>query len=150
MLDYYKDKYARELCHMLKGEDKNTAIPVIAKHLSSLLPSHSLIIPAPQHTGQADYTLEIAKLLCAPICDCLRCTPHSSLYKQKKSGEATINLYLTESVHTNKRLLFLDNVISTGITFSAANKLFNGKLFPFSYAIDTSRSFYKQLSALYI
>ena len=101
------------------------------------------LVPAPQHTGNAEYTLEIAKRIAQANPDCevldiLKCEPHEPLYNQKKDGnrKPDLELYLDEkpSVPENAKIFLVDNVISTGQTFNTANELFDGKLIPLAYA----------------
>jgi len=59
---------------------------------------NSVLVPAPQHGGRAEYTLRIAETIAdrtgARILDIVRCEPHQPLYEQKLAGEANPELRL--------------------------------------------------------
>ncbi len=136
---YYGSAIVRELCHGVKEHDR-MAIEEMAEYFLSLetVTEHSVIIPAPQHSGYADYTREIADIVAsatgARVLDVLRCMPHEPLYEQKKQERLTVpRIYLTGQVQGSD-LYFLDNVIDTGTTFRTTNRLFNGRLKPLVYA----------------
>lgn len=152
--NYYSDFGVRQICHALKS--KNQFIKTIAIiHVSNYflkqkcINNNSVLIPAPQHQGNAEYTLRITRRIArktgAKVLDILKCKPHESLYKWKKSEEYTglpsldIGLYLSKKISDEdkiKNVFFVDNVISTGKTYNEANKLLNGILEPMVYAID--------------
>lgn len=158
---YYHSTRTRDLCHDVKQtesmEKRNAAIEEMANHLAKQIPEDgekAFLIPAPQHTGNADYTLEIAQRIAEknPSCavlDVLKCEPHEPLYEQKKEGNRTPKLQLhtpdsftrDTAMQDGARLFFIDNVISTGNTFNEANELFDGKLFPLVYAVSDFASF---------
>ena len=136
----YKDKEVRNLCHGVKERDK-IAIKEMAEYFINLgiVKANSILIPAPQHEGYAIYTKEIAEIVAkeknAKVCDVLKCKPHEMLYEQKKKGRiVTPELFITEQIIMCDNVFFLDNVMDTGVTYTTANKLFNGKLKPLVYA----------------
>lgn len=149
---YYHSTHTRDLCHDIK-QTENTevrakAITEMAAYLGEQiknLNSPLYLVPAPQHTGNAEYTLEIANQMAAsnPNCkvlDILKCEPHETLYEQKKNGnrQGELNFYLADGakIPESARLFLVDNVISSGNTFNEANKLFNGSLFPLVYSVS--------------
>ena len=141
---YYGNSGVRELCHAVKGRKKNIPIRIMAEFLEQFVDDHSIIIPAPQHYGYADYTLEIAQLICkakgSRVADILKCIPHDSLYQQKlKGNELNLELLLNGAAPSYGKLFFLDNVISTGTTYKAAQSLLGRELIPLVYAIDERR-----------
>lgn len=149
---YYHSTHTRDICHDIKQtgniESRTKAINEMAAYLGEQiknLNSPLYLVPAPQHTGNAEYTLEIANQMAAtnPNCkvlDILKCEPHETLYKQKKNGnrQGELNFYLANGaeIPENARLFLVDNVISSGNTFNEANKLFNGNLFPLVYSVS--------------
>ena len=149
---YYHSTHTRDICHDIKqtesAEARAKAITEMAAYLGEQiknLNSPLYLVPAPQHTGDAEYTLEIANQMAAanPNCkvlDILKCEPHETLYEQKKNGnrQGELNFYLVDGaeIPENARLFFVDNVISSGNTFNEANKLFNGSLFPLVYSVS--------------
>lgn len=95
------------------------------------------LVPAPQHTGAAEYTLEMCQDMVEMakeadkvliIADILKCTPREMLYDQKwKQGKTVGNLetgfYLDGDIPIGYPIYFVDNVIGTGTTFFDACKL---------------------------
>jgi magnesium chelatase family protein len=157
---YYHSVKTRDLCHDIKqtenAEAHKKAVKEMADYLASQiksLPGKVVLVPAPQHTGNAEYTLEIAKLIAAgntncDLLDVLKCEPHDTLYDQKKEGnrQPELNFYLKEgfdiaSIPSDTKIFFIDNVISSGNTFNTANNLFDGRLFPLVYASSDFASF---------
>ena len=130
---YYSTEGVREMCHAVKeekGAAYKKAVQVIADYLLSLgfVKPEDHLIPAPQHKGRAEYTKDIAERLAkktsANLCDILARIPQDALYDQKQAGRAEIpKLYLIGEIPTSGRLFFVDNVISTGITFWSAEIL---------------------------
>lgn len=148
---YYGDPGVRQICHEVKQNEvpdlKQKAIEQIAENLvkRNFVKLGDVLIPAPQHTGDAEYTKEIAELISgktgAVVADVLKCTPHFSLYKARKEGRSTdLRLYLTGKIPKGRNYFFIDNVISTGQTFTEANRLLQGKLKPLVYAVDETKS----------
>ena len=161
---YYNSKNTRKLCHIIKEADRNSeeyknAIEQMADYFvnQGIFNEYSILVPAPQHTGKAEYTWYLAAAISqktnSPIADILRCKPHETLYEQKKNGiEPDVEFYLenAKSVKDLKNLFdettmeswkrngdkvyLLDNNISTGLTFNKAEKLLPG-LIPAPYAI---------------
>ena len=148
---YYHTAGVRKTCHDVKQNKnsmlRNNAIKRIAEDLISrnIVQSGDILIPAPQHNGNAEYTKDIARIISektgAVVADILKCIPHPSLYEQKKEGgETELSLYLDGKIPLGKNLYFIDNVISSGITFRLANELFSFRLQPLVYAVDKTKS----------
>lgn len=144
MNSYYNTKGVREICHDIKNTSSNKdAILTMAEYFSDLniLDKSCIIIPAPQHYGYADYTLQIAervsKVTGAKILDILKCRPRDMLYDLKKQGKGnTADLYLSEDIKLSGKYFFLDNVISTGKTFKEACSVTKLNLTALVYAVD--------------
>ena len=91
---YYHTAGVRKICHDVKQNEnpilRNNAIKRIAEDLISrdIVQSGDVLIPAPQHNGNAEYTKDIARIISkktgAVVTDILKCIPHPSLYEQKK------------------------------------------------------------------
>lgn len=120
--------------NLYKGRARNIALAVkkskdlrlfkeIADFLSRQVNECDIIVPAPNHYGFADYTLDIAEIVSeftgAKVVDCLKVFPHVPLY-ENKSQELEFHLC---GVVPNGRIFLLDNVIDTGKTFLCAKKL---------------------------
>ena len=81
-------------------------------------------MPIPNHSGKAEYTLEILKMLQKlrniKISDVLVGTSHDTMYSVKKNkmtlGKDDYGFQLKEHINPNKTILF-DNVIGTGNTY---------------------------------
>lgn len=134
----YRAEGASDDAHNVKSDNpdllkKKIAINRIAKHIidQNVLTSKDYIVPAPQHTGRAEYTLDIAKIISketgCKIADILGCKPRDTLYNlKKKHGAKSIEdsgLYLLTKKFPKYNVWFLDNVTATGTTFNDARKL---------------------------
>ena len=134
----YRAEGASDDAHNVKSDNpdllkKKIAINRIAKHIidQNILTSKDYIVPAPQHTGRAEYTLDIAKIISketgCKIADVLGCKPRDTLYNlKKKYGAKSIEdsgLYLLTKKFPKYNVWFLDNVTATGTTFNDARKL---------------------------
>ena len=134
----YRAEGASDDAHNVKSDNpdllkKKIAINRIAKHIidQNVLTPKDYIIPAPQHTGRAEYTLDIAKIISketgCKIADVLGCKPRDTLYNlKKKHGAKSIEdsgLYLLTKKFPKYNVWFLDNVTATGTTFNDARKL---------------------------
>ena len=134
----YRAEGASDDAHNVKSDNpdllkKKIAINRIAKHIidQNVLTSKDYIVPAPQHTGRAEYTLDIAKIISketgCKIADVLGCKPRDTLYNlKKKHGVKSIEdsgLYLLTKKFPKYNVWFLDNVTATGTTFNDARKL---------------------------
>lgn len=118
---YYETKGLRELCHAVKQRDEN-AMTVAAKCLSDIVTLYHLngfhIIPIPNHSGKAEYTLEILRRLKRQrditIDDILVGSQHETMYDAKKSGNPLskdkFGFRITRDITTLNTILF-DNVI---------------------------------------
>lgn len=119
----YRDKY-RNIAKGAKRREE-AAINLIALELSRYVTANDVLIPAPNHGGRAEYTLniskQIAKMTGAKVADYLTVIPHKPLYEDKDQ-EIYMSL-LCQPQKRNGRLLFVDNVYDTGKTFSAAKRL---------------------------
>ncbi len=146
---YVHDGYAAKVCHAVK-EGNHEAVKTMASFLAKNVNEPCVLVPIPQHTGKAEYTLELAKEIQrivkaeknieVEIADVLSSMPHEMLYDQKKKlkkqelTEEEINIldYGDLKVNSNfrtesgKKYLALDNVYSTGKTFEETEKLIHG------------------------
>ena len=144
---YYHTAGVRKTCHDVKQNENQMLIKKIAEDLISrdIVQPGDVLIPAPQHNGNAEYTKDIANMVSektgAVVADVLKCVPHSSLYEQKKEGEKPmLTLYLDGKIPSGKKLYFIDNVISSGLTFRLANELLHFRLQPLVYAVDETKN----------
>ena len=138
--NYYNGCGIREICHAVKNNDTNAVIEIAYWYVRSReIGEDCILVPIPQHTGRAEYTLEICKLISekcgCEIKDVLRAVPHTSLYKQKVIGSKTLftGLYKVEDIITNKNIYLIDNVVSTGLTIRDSIRLIPNAI-PFPYA----------------
>lgn len=128
---YYETDGLRELCHAVKQRN-NDALTAAAECLSDIVSLYGLdgfhIIPIPNHSGRAEYTLEILKRLKTlrhdiEIDDILIGAEHQTMYDKKKSGGVLssdeLGFRLTGNLRSRNTILF-DNVIGTGTTYFAA------------------------------
>lgn len=149
--DYYSTPGVRKICHDIKQLGdlslKNEAVHSIADYfIRNFSPNKKCyLVPAPQHSGDAEYTKDICKVVSfkteAEILDIVKCKPHKPLYEQKYEGKTSLDadFYLSGNIPEEGRFLFVDNVISSGETFKRIDELFLGKLEPMVYAVDFNR-----------
>lgn len=143
----YTHGYVSEVCHGVKEHDKHS-IEEMAYFLASLIKEDCFLVPAPQHTGKAEYTLEICKIIekiCpyeVTILDVLDCPPRETLWAIKKAIQAQngVASFTKEDLAKVKAgislkqafdmiegtIYFVDNVVSTGITLKEVEKLIPG------------------------
>lgn len=124
---YYEVPGLRELCHAVKARNKESYIDA-AELLADLIDENGLIgytiIPIPNHSGKAEYTLEILKQLKnirnINIKDCLTSAEHAPMYSIKKDKSILhkddLGFIMHGNINPNKTILF-DNVIGTGTTY---------------------------------
>ena len=139
MFNNYYDRHIRDVCHGVKQRDK-VAVNEMADYLLNLerVSSRSVLVPAPQHEGFAIYTREIADIIAGQmkcrVADVLISSPRKPLYELKKHNvEGLLEFRLREMIHGDE-IFFVDNVIDTGMTFRAADRLLGGILKPLVYA----------------
>lgn len=154
----YKHGYVSEVCHGVKEHDPK-AIQEMASFLGSQLHSDCFLVPAPQHTGKAEYTLEICELIKeqvpydVTILDIMGCTPRETLYAIKKawqeqSGRKDLSnqkfssgMYLIDAIDDLEGpIYFVDNVVSTGTTLRDAEDLIP-RIKPLVFAVSAKYIF---------
>lgn len=137
----YKHGYVSEICHGVK-EHNPEAIKEMADFLAKQIHSDCFLVPAPQHTGKAEYTLEICKLIKEQvpydvvILDIMGCTPRETLWAIKKAWQEangttdlskqkfSSGMYLVDAIdNLEGPIYFVDNVVSTGTTLRDAEEL---------------------------
>ena len=155
----YKHKgYAAGICHGVKDGDEKCKNEM-ADFLSKQIAWNCVLIPVPQHTGKAEYTLDIANkikerignIYNIQISDILECDERPTLYEQKqKIIEKTSSSFTEEEISNlntgnirikqgceipkqNQNVYILDNVISTGKTYEEIKKLIPGS-YPLIFA----------------
>ena len=154
---YAHEGYAARVCHAVK-EGNQDAVRTMAAFLAGSVSEPCVLVPIPQHTGKAEYTLELAKKIQRiakeeknieiEIADVLSSTPHETLYEQKKklrkqelTDEEINSLDYGDlkvspdfKAESGKKYLALDNVYSTGKTFEETEKLIPG-ISPLVFAV---------------
>ena len=158
--DYYRDKGVRDTCHEVKcgnPEVQNKAISIIAQEFLSygIVDSNTILVPAPQHSGRAEYTYDICKIIAQStgcgIADILRRKPQESFYRQKKNGKVYEPRYYTDGdLPAAEKYFFVDNVISTGDSYMVAKNLLGVDLMPLVYAVDYGRVKELNFGGMYI
>lgn len=143
----YTSDVVRQVAHGVKQSTKDPllrrlSMNSIADYIikNGIFDENDTIVPAPQHTGHAEYTLDIAKQIAAKtgcnVCDCLSCTPRETLYDMKKKGIPIEDTMARKKIRIpGKRIWFLDNIIASGHTFKKAKELIPN-LIPLPYAIS--------------
>lgn len=145
--DYYKSNFVRTICHNVKDAygtpTYKDAVNVIADYLVSfgVADGASVLVPAPQHDGKAEYTKEICAIVAnrtgAKVADIVGCMPHRPFYDLKKEN-ADIDpvFFLKGEIPPCSKAFFVDNVIGTGKTFLFVEALVKHPLEPLVYAVD--------------
>lgn len=146
--DYYTTPGVRELCHAVKEETdpslRKQAMMEMASYFASLgiLDDSCCLVPAPQHCGYAEYMLEIAELVSdmtgAAVLDIVACEPHEGQHARKLSGSLSLDgipCWLTDGYPEDGKIFFLDNVISSGVTYESVAALFDCPVYPLVYAV---------------
>ena len=136
----YKHGYVSEVAHGVK-ENNERAIEEMGDFLASQIKEECFLVPAPQHTGKAEYTLKICehiKEVCpyeVTILDIMGCTPRETLYAIKKAWQEknglelkgqkfSSGMYLYDAMQDiDGPVYFVDNVVSTGTTLRDAKEL---------------------------
>lgn len=130
--NYYN---VRKLAHDVKNGDSD-AIEQAAIMMAKKVPAKSVLIPVPNHSGKAEYTLKlaqrIAQLSNSTAIDILSAKPRSGhLYtvKMKNKGIAPeYDLGFTTSKDENtenilksaRNIILIDNVVDSGMTYQQA------------------------------
>ena len=148
--DYCRSPGAREACLAVKQAADAAARAQAVKDMAEFFAASgavregSVLIPAPQHSGKAEYTKDIAEAVSrmtgAAVADVLKCRPHEPLYEIKRAGrKARLFFWPDGEIPEGKEIFFLDNVIGTGMTFLAARRAIGAPLKPLAYAVDTEK-----------
>ncbi|GEM_PF-6892121 len=131
-LEQVKDNVSN-LAHLMKGND-SLAISFFANFVlkQNVVDDNSILIPCPQHSGSAIYTLNAANLIAsrsgATVLDIIKRTPGDTIYnlKQSKSFDTVKPEYFLSSPFSKKpgqKVFLVDNVIGSGFSYSQISKL---------------------------
>ena len=114
-----------------------TAIAIAALLLSHIIAPNAVLIPMPQSSGNAEYTLELANTIRiirqdCEVADILSGTPRKKLYEIKKSRKSLKGVHTglkvredadcKEILQSNSNVFLLDNVVNTGFSYMRARK----------------------------
>ena len=133
------ETYPHTLKKLAKDVKKHdiTAIAIAALLLSQILTPNAILVPIPQSSGKADYTLKLANTIKVIRQDCqvidMLCGDrHEKLYDIKKSNpklegidfsmRVRSNINCKRTLKNNSNVYLLDNVLNTGFTFNQAKK----------------------------
>ena len=131
--------YSHSLRKLSKDVKKNdsTAIAIAALLLSQLITPNAVLIPVPQSSGKAEYTLELANTIRiirqdCEVVDILSGRTRKKLYDIKKSRtslkgvktglKVKENINCRDTLESHSDIYLLDNVLNTGFTFNRARK----------------------------
>ena len=129
MKNYYADYGVREICHKVKQKNRDCILEMANSIFNAgSFDTDSVLIPVPQHSGVAEYTKEIARLISkwsgACVADILRRKPGDTRYNQKQAGkDETLSLWLTRPLPKHGKIYLVDNVVATGLTIHACRDL---------------------------
>ena len=145
-LNYYEPRI-RELCHAVKERDPDAIKDAANMFLDMDIPLDAILMPAPQHTGQAVYTKEIADIIAREtgieVMDILRCEPRETLYALKKRGISVPNagIYSLTAIPNGRPVYLIDNVIDIGSTVMSAGQALGINVIPLVIASTEKREF---------
>lgn len=132
----------REICHEIKNRNEECCRIMADFFLGQeIIDSQCLLIPAPQHEGYAIYTKIIADMIAsksgARVVDIIKSNPRKTLYECKQAHQrSSLNFTATEKLLANNQNVFLvDNVLHTGQTLEACQKVVGRPLIPLVYGI---------------
>lgn len=124
--------HLRQLAHAVKTGNRQP-LEEAAHLLASFCDKKSVLIPIPNHDGNAGYTYKLALLIAgicgATVCDALQGFPRESSHDAKVMGrsiKSQIWFYrIPEIVVPNRNVILIDNCYATGTTIEAARKALN-------------------------
>lgn len=128
---YYGDPQAQRMGHGMKEGNKEV-LGEVSKEMVTKLPDNAVLIPMPSSSGHATYTKELAEAIqklnpTLEVQDILKGTERDKLFELKQKGfEADKNYFnfsLSGQVPKGKQVYFIDNVLSTGITYAEAKRM---------------------------
>lgn len=136
--DYY-EAVVRVTCHGIKERDIS-CIKVMAEFIlnQDIVKEGDILIPAPQREGYAIYTRTVSEIIAhetgAVLDDILYSDRRRTLYELKYEKRHASLQFRLRKMPDNGRLLFVDNVIDTGLTYRVAEQTLQKKLIPLVYA----------------
>jgi len=127
----------RRLAHDVKTGDSD-AIEQAAILMSRKVPANSILIPVPNHSGKADYTLRMAKRIAqlskSEVLDIIKATPREgTLYttkiknkgiaKEQNLGFSVLKSNtVSEKLKNTRNVILIDNVVDSGMTYQQAEE----------------------------
>lgn len=125
----------RALAHDVKDGDIE-AIDRASLIMMKYVPANSILIPIPSHTGNATYTLTLAKFIAkrtkSKVLDILSSEPRERLYNLKLKGVdmSKVNLdynlpdenRISDMLHSTRNVILIDNVVDSGATYHHAKE----------------------------
>lgn len=138
---YYHGKN-RILAHEIKQGDMG-AITLAGWEMREWISdwTNVALVPIPSHKGYATYTLRMAESIGAGcVYDILRCSSRPMLYDLKRKGRKVapcdLGFYTIGEIPADKQVIFIDNVVGTGVTAQAAYQAVGrGAVMPFAIAL---------------
>lgn len=136
---FSRGSFAAQIAFDVKTDDPY-AIETMAAFLAEQVHEDCILIPAPQSTGEARYTLQIVNIMKelldskydVEICNTLKSAPRDSLFMQKRHAQDAgedfskifTGIYLNGQVdESGKKIYFVDNHFQTGKTFFDVKEL---------------------------
>lgn len=131
-----EEKRVREVAYAIKDKNNLEAISTAAKEMADLVNSSNILVPIPSSKGDTDATgllaQEIANITGAEVRDILGIKKkRESTRERAKAGKRRITpdkmgLELKDGDIDARRVLFVDNVATSGASIRAAVNLING------------------------
>ena len=130
--EYYSGSNVQQIAHGIKEGDKG-AIEQAAFDMAKYIDKSYTLIPIPSHSGEATTTLDLANAIAqktgAKVSNILKGVERQSLYDMKLHGIAVYPEMLGLELVGEKpkgNFAFVDNVIATGTTATAADRILKG------------------------
>ena len=142
LFEYYGTPGARKLCHLAKKGDAG-AINMMARHMAASLPDDIYVIPVPNASGTAEYTLRLAKEISRAnptirVMDVMRGKSRMPQYVAKKKG-IDIDFGFRKKIARTKvpdNAYLIANVVATGRTMMKLREAIGKNLPVLAFAVD--------------
>lgn len=140
----YYEGDVREIVEGIKRKDPSS-LKKAAEAMAKAVKTGDALVPVPSHLGYAEETLalaeEISRLTGAPVVDALKSTPRSSNYEKEELGVLpsanTLGMFKTANVPEGRRVVLVDNLVSTGTAAAAAAEAMGeGEVLAFAWDVN--------------
>ncbi len=127
---------ARELANRMKNAADTRALEAVSEEMAAFVPAGAILIPAPSSTGKNSAMLVVARMIAELVEDALvvdavrRTRPMPSKVLLRRAGkplpsfeEQVASLALAEDIPADRPIWIVDNVVTSGETIRAMEKV---------------------------